>query len=254
MTALGAHSRGTSPPTSVRSSSSTSILILLNILISCVPRMPYALAAGRARLRHRNDRPLPEHLPQLHAADRRWRVRVRPQPDPRRSSCCSSSGGRRRPYRGERRRGAAWWLAGALCGARRDRRPGGEGGVEHHMVPGEQVDVLGPLRLTLSHNGGVAFGLAGGGGRVWSLVTAVALGVVAWLFSRDPTRPGMWVAAGLLAGGALGNLIDRVRARPVTDFIELPHWPPFNLADWRSPPGSSCCAHLPARSRARQPG
>ena len=41
----------------------------------------------------------------------------------------------------------------------------------------------------------------------------------------------MWIAVGLLAGGALGNLADRVRAGAVTDFIDLPLWPPFNLAD-----------------------
>jgi signal peptidase II len=41
----------------------------------------------------------------------------------------------------------------------------------------------------------------------------------------------MWVAVGLLAGGALGNLADRVRIDSVTDFIELPVWPAFNIAD-----------------------
>ena len=41
----------------------------------------------------------------------------------------------------------------------------------------------------------------------------------------------MWVAVGLLAGGALGNLIDRVRAGEVTDYIDVLSWPPFNLAD-----------------------
>ena len=41
----------------------------------------------------------------------------------------------------------------------------------------------------------------------------------------------MWVAVGLVGGGALGNLIDRALAGEVTDFIDLPHWPPFNLAD-----------------------
>jgi signal peptidase II len=103
--------------------------------------------------------------------------------------------------------------------------------VEHHIVLGEQVDVLGPLKLTLSHNEGVAFGLADGGGVLLVAITLVALGVVLWLFARDPVRPGMWVATGLLVGGAFGNLIDRVRHGHVTDFIELPHWPPFNLAD-----------------------
>jgi signal peptidase II len=103
--------------------------------------------------------------------------------------------------------------------------------VEHHIVLGEQVDVLGPLKLTLSHNEGVAFGLAHGGGILLVAISLVALAVVLYLFSRDPARPGMWVATGLLAGGAFGNLIDRVRHGHVTDFIELPHWPPFNLAD-----------------------
>ncbi len=41
----------------------------------------------------------------------------------------------------------------------------------------------------------------------------------------------MWIAVGLVAGGALGNLIDRVRAGVVTDYVEIGSWPPFNLAD-----------------------
>ncbi len=51
------------------------------------------------------------------------------------------------------------------------------------------------------------------------------------LFARNPTRPWMWVAVGLLAGGALGNLADRVRADAVTDYVAIGSWPPFNLAD-----------------------
>jgi signal peptidase II len=98
-------------------------------------------------------------------------------------------------------------------------------------VPDQHVGVLGPLRLTLTHNTGVAFGLAGGAGAGLVLVTLAALGFVGLLFWRNPTRPGMWVAVGLLAGGALGNLADRVRAGAVTDYVDLPHWPPFNLAD-----------------------
>ncbi len=97
---------------------------------------------------------------------------------------------------------------------------------------GEQVDVLGPLELTLSHNERRRLRprrrRRGAAGR-WSPL--VALGVVVYLFSRNPARPGMWVATGLLAGGAIGNLIDRIRAGAVTDFIELGAWPPFNLAD-----------------------
>ena len=54
--------------------------------------------------------------------------------------------------------------------------------------------------------------------------------VLVW-FALDPQRPGLWLAVGLLAGGALGNLADRVRAGAVTDFIDPPLWPTFNLAD-----------------------
>ena len=41
----------------------------------------------------------------------------------------------------------------------------------------------------------------------------------------------MWLPTGLLVGGAAGNLIDRIRLGSVTDFIKLPHWPAFNVAD-----------------------
>jgi signal peptidase II len=103
--------------------------------------------------------------------------------------------------------------------------------VEANLVTGEQVEVAGPLELTLSHNRGIAFGLASGGGTALIAVTFAALAVVGFLFSRDPTRPGMWVAAGLLAGGAIGNLADRVLEGAVTDYIDFLAWPPFNLAD-----------------------
>lgn len=125
----------------------------------------------------------------------------------------------------------AWCLAGALCGLVVVADQAAKAAVEANLFPGEQVDVLGPLQLTLSHNRGVAFGLAGGGGPVLVLVAALALGVIGYLFARSATRPGMWVAAGLLAGGALGNLADRVRADEVTDYVDVGAWPAFNLAD-----------------------
>jgi signal peptidase II len=48
---------------------------------------------------------------------------------------------------------------------------------------------------------------------------------------RQRERRWVWLACGLIVGGALGNLIDRVRAGSVTDFVKLPDWPAFNLAD-----------------------
>ena len=125
----------------------------------------------------------------------------------------------------------AWGLAGALCALVVVLDQGAKAQIESNLVPGEQVDLLGPLGLTLAHNSGVAFGLASGGGAALVALTVVALLIVGVLFARNPTRAWMWVAAGLLAGGALGNLADRVHAGAVTDYIDLLSWPPFNLAD-----------------------
>jgi signal peptidase II len=125
----------------------------------------------------------------------------------------------------------AWALAGILCAVVVAADQAVKAAIEAHLFPGEEVDVLGPLGLTLSHNTGVAFGLAGGAGAGLVLVTLAALALIAYVFGRDPERPGMWVAVGLLAGGALGNLIDRLAAGEVTDYIDLGSWPPFNLAD-----------------------
>ncbi len=127
--------------------------------------------------------------------------------------------------------GRAWRLAGVLCGLVVVCDQAAKAAIEAHLAPGERVGVLGPLELTLSHNNGVAFGLAAGGGTGLVLLTAAALGVVAGVFARNPTRPWMWVAAGLLAGGALGNLADRIRAGAVTDYVLVGNWPAFNLAD-----------------------
>ena len=127
--------------------------------------------------------------------------------------------------------GRAWRLAAALCGLVVVLDQAAKAAVEAHLVLGERVEVVGPLELALSHNSGVAFGLAAGGGVGLVLLTALALGVVAAVFARNSTRPGIWVAAGLLAGGALGNLADRIRAGAVTDYVVVGSWPAFNLAD-----------------------
>lgn len=125
----------------------------------------------------------------------------------------------------------AWRLAGVLCGIVVALDQGAKALVEANLVPGERVDLFGPLEITLAHNRGIAFGLADGGGGLLIAVTLVALVAVALLFARNRDRPRMWVAVGLLAGGALGNLADRVRMGEVTDYIDFLSWPPFNLAD-----------------------
>jgi signal peptidase II len=125
----------------------------------------------------------------------------------------------------------AWRLAGALCVLVIALDQAAKALAEANLAPGEHVDVLGPLGFTLAHNRGVAFGLASDGGAALVALTVTALIFVGVLFARNPTRPWMWVAFGLLAGGAIGNLADRVRAGAVTDYLDLLSWPPFNLAD-----------------------
>lgn len=92
------------------------------------------------------------------------------------------------------------------------------------------------LTLRLVRNPGAAFGVAGGLTVIFSLVAAVV--IVAILRTTRRLRSAPWAAClGLLLGGAVGNLVDRVFRSPgplrghVVDFLELPHWPVFNLAD-----------------------
>jgi signal peptidase II len=84
--------------------------------------------------------------------------------------------------------------------------------------------------LTNTPNTGLAFGIGQGAEFVLGITIAALALVLIW-FALDPTRPGLWLAVGLLAGGAIGNLADRVRMDAVTDFIDPPLWPTFNLAD-----------------------
>jgi signal peptidase II len=125
----------------------------------------------------------------------------------------------------------AWHRAAALCGLLVAADQGLKALVEANLYPGEREDVLGPLSIELVHNRGVAFGLAGDGGGLLIALALASLVFIGWLFAREPERPGMWVAIGLLSGGALGNLADRVRADAVTDYVDILSWPPFNLAD-----------------------
>jgi signal peptidase II len=87
------------------------------------------------------------------------------------------------------------------------------------------------VHLVHVRNNGVAFGFFSGGGAIVLAITFVALALLVLYLLRRPDRQGLWLATGLLLGGALGNLIDRLAHGAVTDFIKLPLWPAFNVAD-----------------------
>ena len=96
---------------------------------------------------------------------------------------------------------------------------------------GERVDVVPGLHLVHVRNSGVAFGLFAGGGALLVAVAALALVALLAFFVTHARRPLAWLPTGLLIGGAAGNLIDRLLDGAVTDFVKLPHWPAFNVAD-----------------------
>ncbi len=107
-----------------------------------------------------------------------------------------------------------------------------KGLIREEIARGDTVEVLPFLDLANTRNRGVAFGLAGD---VSPLLIGVALCLLVALLAFLSLRPGAdrlaWLPAGLLVGGALGNLADRVRDEAVTDWIDFPAWPTFNLAD-----------------------
>jgi signal peptidase II len=98
------------------------------------------------------------------------------------------------------------------------------------------IHVVGTLRLALVHNTAAAFGL---GGALVPLLALGALGVVVYLVvsGAAAARLPAAIAMGLLLGGAVGNLADRILRHPgrlrgaVVDFIDLQFWPVFNVAD-----------------------
>jgi signal peptidase II len=87
------------------------------------------------------------------------------------------------------------------------------------------------IQLVHVRNTGVAFSLFSGGGTLVLAFTLLALAVLAGYLARRPDRPWLWVPTGMLIGGAVGNLIDRLAHGAVTDFIKLPLWPAFNVSD-----------------------
>jgi signal peptidase II len=96
-------------------------------------------------------------------------------------------------------------------------------GESRHLLPG--------VTLVRAQNSGIAFSLFSGGQAGVIVVAAIVITAVLAYFARHRERPWMWLACGMVVGGALGNLIDRLRVGQVTDFVKLPDWPAFNLAD-----------------------
>jgi signal peptidase II len=96
---------------------------------------------------------------------------------------------------------------------------------------GDSVNVFFGIDLTNVRNDGVAFGALAGGGPIVTALTVVALVSLLAFFALRARTPWLWLPVGVIAGGAVGNLADRVREGAVIDFIDPSFWPAFNVAD-----------------------
>ena len=99
------------------------------------------------------------------------------------------------------------------------------------LEPGERIDLIAGVDLVRVSNRGIAFGLLDDAGSLVLVLAAVAFASLLAVFLTASDRRGLWLPIGLLAGGAVGNLIDRIHQGAVTDFIDIGPWPAFNLAD-----------------------
>jgi len=104
--------------------------------------------------------------------------------------------------------------------------------VSSRLALGSSVTVAGPLKISHVQNSGIAFGLFS---QATSMVIVLTSVVVIWMvffFARSGARhPLLPAALGLVIGGSVANLFDRVISGHVTDFVDFSFWPAFNLAD-----------------------
>jgi signal peptidase II len=104
--------------------------------------------------------------------------------------------------------------------------------VASQLALNDSVHVLGPFSIRHVWNSGIAFGLFSSATPVVIVLTVAAVSWMLVFFYRSGARhPVLPVALGLVIGGSVSNLIDRVRLGHVTDFLDLRFWPAFNLAD-----------------------
>ena len=125
------------------------------------------------------------------------------------------------------------WLAlGAVAAAAIAADQATKAIVARELALGEEVNVVGPLSIHHVENSGIAFGLFSTATAGVIVLTGVAVTWMILFFARSGGRhPILPVALGLLLGGSVSNLVDRIRLGHVTDFLDFRFWPAFNLAD-----------------------
>ena len=103
--------------------------------------------------------------------------------------------------------------------------------VRSSVALGDRDGIFPGVELVHVRNEGVAFSRFSSGGTVVAIIVGAALVALVAYFVTHIDKPLIWLPTGMLLGGALGNVIDRIRDGAVTDFIKLPAWPAFNVAD-----------------------
>jgi signal peptidase II len=107
-----------------------------------------------------------------------------------------------------------------------------KGIVSDHLSLDDGVHVAGPFSIHHVQNSGIAFGLFSSATPIVIVLTTLAVVWMLLFFARSGSRhPILPAALGLVIGGSISNLIDRVRVGHVTDFLDFRYWPAFNLAD-----------------------
>lgn len=100
------------------------------------------------------------------------------------------------------------------------------------LYPGQSVDLLGFIRITLVKNPGAAFGILPNHQLIFLITTIIVVIFIIFYYKQlKPHEGAVKFALGLELGGAMGNLVDRVFFGKVTDFIDFRIWPVFNVAD-----------------------
>ena len=104
--------------------------------------------------------------------------------------------------------------------------------VTNRLGLNDEVHIIGPFSIHHVTNSGIAFGLFASATSIVILLTSLAVTWMLYFFARSGSRhPVLPVALGLVIGGSVSNLVDRVRLGHVTDFLDVRYWPAFNLAD-----------------------
>jgi signal peptidase II len=147
----------------------------------------------------------------------------------------------------DKRGGAASWLVLSVLVVLADQAS--KFYITQHFGEFEHITVLAVLDITRMHNVGAAFSFlaSASGWQRWmfiALAGVVSIGIIVWLFRLKQRHGLLACGLALVLGGALGNVIDRIRLGYVIDFIHF-HWdrayfPAFNVADSAITVGAAC--------------